>query len=271
MSICEKLIPDGTRWTKDCGEFKKGGLYKAQRAIDGPHSVTIHNPGASNAETYVRATFNQNMKSARVHYYVDDREAWQMLREDEMGWHAGDGSRAGGGNRTSLGIEVCMGKGVADPDAAERNGAKLAAMLLARHGLGAGDIVPHRHWTGKNCPIQILPHWERFAAMVAEEYRAIVGEGSGENRGETPGDGSGDSGKNGGETPGEAPPTLKRGSRGNAVKTLQAALLAHGFDPGPQDGIFGPRTLAAVRGFQAAQGIVVDGVVGPVTWGRLGG
>nr|WP_245891586.1 peptidoglycan-binding domain-containing protein [Planifilum fimeticola] len=35
------------------------------------------------------------------------------------------------------------------------------------------------------------------------------------------------------------------------------------------DGIFGPRTEAAVRSFQKKVGIAVDGIVGPVTWKKL--
>ena len=37
------------------------------------------------------------------------------------------------------------------------------------------------------------------------------------------------------------------------------------------DGLFGPVTKTAVEKFQGEQGIAVDGVVGPVTWGILGG
>ncbi|NLC14891.1 MAG: hypothetical protein GX784_00980, partial [Firmicutes bacterium] len=61
---------------------------------------------------------------------------------------------------------------------------------------------------------------------------------------------------------------------GESVAQLQRMLLAAGFDPGPVDGIFGPRTQAATMAFQESAGLVIDGIVGPQTWGalnRLGG
>lgn len=64
-------------------------------------------------------------------------------------------------------------------------------------------------------------------------------------------------------------PTLRSGSRGSAVQTLQTRLKARGYDPGFIDGIFGSRTDAAVKAFQRASGITVDGIVGPQTWSAL--
>jgi peptidoglycan hydrolase-like protein with peptidoglycan-binding domain len=64
-------------------------------------------------------------------------------------------------------------------------------------------------------------------------------------------------------------PTLRRGSRGTAVSDLQRRLAAARFSPGALDGIFGSQTSAAVRAFQGARGLGVDGVVGPLTWGAL--
>lgn len=43
------------------------------------------------------------------------------------------------------------------------------------------------------------------------------------------------------------------------IKDVQARLRDAGFDPGPIDGRFGPRTEAALRRFQAASGLPVTG------------
>src|SRR5918999_5232694 len=53
------------------------------------------------------------------------------------------------------------------------------------------------------------------------------------------------------------------------VETLQRSLRRLGWTPGPIDGLFGPRTEAAVLGFQAARGLAADGVAGPATWRTL--
>lgn len=47
------------------------------------------------------------------------------------------------------------------------------------------------------------------------------------------------------------------------VATIQRALKDKGFDPGEVDGIWGRRTIAALRAFQQANGLEVDGIVGP--------
>jgi len=58
---------------------------------------------------------------------------------------------------------------------------------------------------------------------------------------------------------------LALGSSGPAVKQLQQALAALGVNPGPIDGVFGPKTEAAVKRFQKRVGGVSDGIVGPKT------
>lgn len=62
---------------------------------------------------------------------------------------------------------------------------------------------------------------------------------------------------------------LKRGSSGAEVEDLQRKLLANKINPGPVDGLFGPKTEDAVRRFQEMHDLQVDGIVGPETNGAF--
>lgn len=74
-------------------------------------------------------------------------------------------------------------------------------------------------------------------------------------------------------SPAPAPshPTLKYGSNGKAVREMQEILIALGYKL-PKfgaDGDFGSETEKAVKAFQNAKGLEVDGIVGPLTWAAL--
>jgi peptidoglycan hydrolase-like protein with peptidoglycan-binding domain len=68
--------------------------------------------------------------------------------------------------------------------------------------------------------------------------------------------------------------TVRQGSTGSAVRGVQEEFQFRNLSGDPSkgvqvDGIFGPKTDAAVRGFQGAVGLAADGVVGPLTWRAL--
>ena len=73
--------------------------------------------------------------------------------------------------------------------------------------------------------------------------------------------------------------TVRQGSHGDAVRGVQEEFQFRNLSGDPSkglavDGIFGPKTDAAVRGFQQAlhadiPSVTVDGIVGPVTWQAL--
>ena len=234
--------------------------------------VTVHNTdwitvasGTTPAEQYTRATVNGNMKSVRVHYYVDDTCAWQNLPLDLAGWHAADGS--GDGNRKTIAIECIMSKAYnADDKKSEDNCAKLAAALLKKYGLGVDHLYTHTHWLNvkdgkkgttdqlnvmknsyKMCPAYILPHWDAFKSKVASYLTPAA-------------------------TPAKTNPyplptgTVKKGDNGDSVKWLQWELAESGYlRSGEIDGGFGKITLGALLAFQFEAGLTVDGSCGPKT------
>lgn len=99
-------------------------------------------------------------------------------------------------------------------------------------------LTVHRWFANKSCP----GNW-MYARMgdLAEKVTAALG-------GET--------------TPVKA--GLRKGDKGEAVKTMQTMLIACGYSCGPDgaDGDFGKNTLAGLKAFQKAAGLTVDGVYG---------
>lgn len=57
--------------------------------------------------------------------------------------------------------------------------------------------------------------------------------------------------------------------QGPDVLTAQDLLQQAGYDPGALDGVFGPRTRAAIISFQNATQLISDGIIGPMTWSAL--
>ena len=62
---------------------------------------------------------------------------------------------------------------------------------------------------------------------------------------------------------------IKRGSRGELVALVQLMLHEKGYSCGSADGIFGTKTESAVRSYQKARGLSVDGIVGTNTYAKL--
>jgi peptidoglycan hydrolase-like protein with peptidoglycan-binding domain len=63
-------------------------------------------------------------------------------------------------------------------------------------------------------------------------------------------------------------PVVKNGDKEHPIKTLQHLLRARGHSV-TVDGMFGPKTEAAVKVFQTSRGLSANGIVGPETWTTL--
>lgn len=62
----------------------------------------------------------------------------------------------------------------------------------------------------------------------------------------------------------------RQGSSGDAVRTIQQKLVNWGYMSGGVDGIYGPKTVTAVKSFQSKNGLSADGIAGPATLKALG-
>lgn len=140
-----------------------------------PEYITIHNTAntSKGANALMHARYVKNPSTATSwHFTVDDTRAVQHLPLNENGWHAGDGAH-GTGNRKSIGIEVCENSD-GNFEKAFDNAAQLVAKLMKDTGIPITKVVPHKHWSGKQCPRRILPRWGEFISRVKYHYDKLT-------------------------------------------------------------------------------------------------
>lgn len=150
------------------------------------------------------------------------------------------GAHAPGANATHIGILFMLG-GSQQPTADQLAGFRAFRTWLGRQGVRQSNVTPHSQWISTSCP------GNHLRSRVANNNWGSGGSPGG------PG-GGGDE-------------LLQRGSSGSAVTALQRDLMSLGYAM-PQygaDGSFGAETEQAVRAFQRAAGIGVDGIAGPQT------
>lgn len=145
-----------------------------------PKYIIIHNTAntskGANAQAHANLLYNKSVNGGTVsswHFTVDDKEIYQSLPIDEIGYHAGDGD--GPGNRSGVGIEICENSD-GDYSKAEDNAVKLTAQLLYELNLPISSVKAHKDFSGKNCPARILGRsngWESFIKKVEQEYNKL--------------------------------------------------------------------------------------------------
>ena len=114
------------------------------------------------------------------HFTVDDHSIYQTLPTNETGEHA---DYEGPGNRSSIGIEMCVNRGNNLDITIDRT-AQLTARLMRQYNIPVDHVVPHMHWRMiryddgrdlgfKQCPRILLdsgrlgPKWSAFIAKVS--------------------------------------------------------------------------------------------------------
>ena len=142
--------------------------------------ITIHETGnaAKGADAAAHGAYLDSAAGeddlVSWHYTVDDHAIVQHLPDYETAYHAGDG-KAGPGNTTSIGIEICVNED-GDFEKAKANAASLVRLLMEEHGILIDRVMQHNHWNGKDCPktIRATPGaWEAFLALCRGESTGV--------------------------------------------------------------------------------------------------
>ena len=181
LKITQAIIPPGK-----CGR----ALHRPMR----PTFITIHstdNTSRSADALHHTLAMNKGIRARHNrtrfltwHFTVDDHSIYQTLPTNETGEHA---DYEGGGNRSSIGIEMCVNRGNNLAITIDRT-AQLTAKLMGQYNIPLDHVVPHMHWRQirysdgrdlgfKKCPKILLDHgalgpkWSAFIAKVSSYAR----------------------------------------------------------------------------------------------------
>ena len=120
----------------------------------------------NNVDYYARESLK-----ASAHYFVDEKEVWQSVKESDTAYHCGANSykHKECRNSNSIGIELCSrqyedGTYYIKPETVA-NGIKLTKELMAKYNIPEENVIRHYDVTGKICPAPMVKdekQWESF-------------------------------------------------------------------------------------------------------------
>lgn len=144
--------------------------------------IVIHYTGSGNGTDRAidNATYYQNNALGKsAHYFVDETEIVQSVKEGDRAFHAGDRAM----NDRSIGIEMCSRKDNAGqwyiPCSTITRTIELVRELMQKYNIPAENVIRHYDVTGKHCPepfVRQPQQWTDFrAALVKKEKPMDIG------------------------------------------------------------------------------------------------
>ncbi|RSL30431.1 N-acetylmuramoyl-L-alanine amidase [Salibacterium salarium] len=227
-----KILNKIGAWTEH-----RSKLYST-RALSNIDQIVIHHSGTKTGSPQAYARYHvetNNWPGIGYHYVIQpEGTIYKCHAITTVSWHTG--------NQNTRSIGICLTgdfRQTIPPQKQYSAACELVNTLMESLNLGVKHLKGHRECDGhegKICPgFSMADFRKQVSGLTKAMYH----------------------------------PTLQMGQRGEEVSVLQQRLERLGFSPGGIDGIFGPRTNKAVEAFQRRNGLSVDGMVGPNTWGVI--
>ena len=259
------------------------GYNVSARTLDIKYIVVHYVGSVSDAANNV-IYFSGGNRHASADFFVGYNGAIYQYNPDlgkYYSWHCGGGRQTSYGgaffgkctNGNSIGIEMCVKRtssGIWYFEDATVNGTKqLVKYLMSKYGVPVSNVIRHYDVTGKFCPN--VPGWIPPTGNEAKwnAFKKSLSTDSG-----TLSDGSDGVSGEGAKSYTTTFNVLKKGAKGAQVQLLQRLLRMAGKkgadgNPISLDGDFGANTETALKKYQKANGLTVDGICGSATWGKI--
>ena len=124
--------------------------------------------------------FAREAPGASAHFFVDEREIWQSVKEKDIAWHCGTRGmyfHPYCRNANSLGVELCSrkrGEKYYFTPETVKNAQQFVRSLMKRYGIPTENVVRHYDVTHKNCPAPFVEDagaWQKFKAGLMEQAK----------------------------------------------------------------------------------------------------
>lgn len=155
------------------GNYKKGRTGSIKYIVI--HYTANNGDTAFGNAKYFRG--NKNLQ-ASAHYFVDENEVWQSVKESDTAFHCGAKHyrHPECRNGNAIGVELCSRKSLVGEyyfkEETVRRATELVRSLMKKYNVDVNHVLRHYDVTGKNCPAPFVEStglWVDFKNMLRGE------------------------------------------------------------------------------------------------------
>lgn len=149
--------------------------------------IVIHYVGAVSSAKANADYFYSVNRQASAHYFVDENEIWQVVKEGDRAWHCGTNGtyyHPECRNSNSIGIEMCCYNNNGTLDISEKvieKTIELTKELMAKYNIPVENVIRHYDVTHKCCPAPFVNNesrWNDFKSRLSPkpdiQYKAHI-------------------------------------------------------------------------------------------------
>lgn len=143
-------------------------FHNHNKGTNKPKYIVIHDTGNPNAGAINHwKYFGGGNRNASAHYFVDNENIIQIIKDSDSAWHCGDGKgKYGITNNNSLSIEICL---TGNLEKSIANAQELAEHLMRKYSIPSENVVRHYDASRKTCPRSMSgSDWKRWNVFKSE-------------------------------------------------------------------------------------------------------
>ena len=152
----------------NAGNFLRGRTSEIEYIVM-HYTGNFGDTAKNNADYFARVSIETS-----AHYFVDGKEIWQSVKDEDTAWHCGGRAykHTYCRNSNSIGIEMCDSL-TAVPDKVLDNAVELVRYLANKYGIDREHVIRHYDVTGKICPGPWVNHPEDFETFLDLVFKEV--------------------------------------------------------------------------------------------------